>query len=139
MKKKLKLPSIISSLIIALILFQITAVAQTNAKEINELSQSWFSINSNIRLSKKFGVMVDLHERRNNSLTDPSFHATRVGANYWLKDNIILTAGYGQLCTAPSKAGWHHYGKEKRVYQQIQINTKVGKTGLLNRLRNEQR
>jgi len=139
MKNIQKIIRVLSLLIIALTLCKINAFAQTNAKETREQSQSWFSINSTICLSKKFGMMVDLHERRNNFLADPSFHFARVGANYWLKDNIIVTAGYAQLWAAPAKQGWHHYALEKRVYQQIQISTKVGKIGLLNRLRNEQR
>ncbi len=139
MKNSQKIIRLLSLLIIALALLQINTFAQTNVKEIREQSQSWFSINSTIRLSKKFGMMVDLHERRNNFISNPSFHFARLGANYWLKDNIIVTAGYAQLWAAPAKAGWRHYALEKRVYQQIQMSTKVGKIGLLNRLRNEQR
>ena len=139
MKNIQKIIRVLSLLIITLTLCKINAFAQTNTKETREQSQSWFSINSTIRLSKKMGMMADLHERRNNFIADPSFHFVRLGVNYWLKDNIILTAGYAQLWAAPAKAGWHHYALEKRVYQQIQISTKVGKIGLLNRLRNEQR
>ena len=139
MKNIQKIIRVLSLLIITLTLCKINAFAQTNTKDTREQSQSWFSINSTIRLSKKMGMMADLHERRNNFIADPSFHFVRLGVNYWLKDNIILTAGYAQLWAAPAKAGWHHYALEKRVYQQIQISTKVGKIGLLNRFRNEQR
>jgi hypothetical protein len=139
MMKNKKMIRLLFLMIISLIVFQIQASAQTTAKEIRSQSQGWFSINSTIRLSKKFGVMADLHERRNNFIADPSFHFVRLGANYWIKDNIILTAGYAQLWLAPAKQDWHHYALEKRVYQQIQISTKIGKIGLLNRLRNEQR
>lgn len=125
--------------IITSTLLQTNAAAQSATKEIREQSHSWFSINSTIRLSKKFGMMVDLHERRNNFLADPSFHFARIGANYWLKDNLLATVGYAQLWAAPSKPGWNYYALEKRVYQQIQLTTKVGKINLLNRIRNEQR
>ena len=138
MKKNNKIVSTLSLLIIATALFQINVFAQMTVKEIREQSQRWFSINSTIRLRQNMGMMVDVHERRNNFVADPGFYFARVGTNYWLKDNIITTAGYAQLWAAPSKAGWHHYALEKRVYEQIQISTKIGKIRLLNRLRNEQ-
>jgi hypothetical protein len=130
---------IICCFIIATILFQTSAFAQVKSKEINEQSQSWVSINSTIKLYKKWGMMADLHMRRNNFFADPSFYFARTGVNYWLKDNIILTAGYGRMWVAPSKPAWHHYGVENRIYEQIQMTSKVGKISLLNRLRNEQR
>ena len=83
--------------------------------------------------------MADLHIRRNNFLADPNFYFARVGANYQLKDNITITAGYAQLWLKPTRDGWHHYVKEKRVYQQVQVTSHIGKISLLNRLRNEQR
>ena len=130
---------VICCLIMATLLFKTTAFAQVKSKEINEQSQSWVSVNSTIKLYKKWGMMADLHMRRNNFFADPSFYFARTGINYWLKDNIILTAGYGRMWVAPSKAGWHHYGVENRIYEQIQMSSKVGKISLLNRLRNEQR
>ena len=62
-----------------------------------------------------------------------------MGLNYWLKEYITVTVGYGQMWVAPVKPGWHHYAQEHRIYHQIQMSSKIGKIGLLNRLRNEQR
>jgi hypothetical protein len=119
--------------------FQFTSFAQLKTKEVNTINRTWTSINSNIRLSNKFGLMADLHVVRNNFLADPGFYFARLGANYLLKENIIITAGYAQLWAAPTKDGWHHYARERRIYEQIQMSTKVGKVGLINRIRNEQR
>ncbi len=126
-------------LIIFLTLFQTKIAAQTPAKEINEQSQSWVSINSTIRLNKKIGIIADLHMRSKHFLGDPGFYFARVGLDYWIKENITAAIGYGNMWVAPTKAAWQHYAEEHRFYQQIQIITKVGKVGLLNRLRNEQR
>lgn len=128
----------ISSFITTLSLLQTEAMAQAT-KQVTEKSQAWVSVNSTIKLHKKWGMMADVHVRRNNFFADPSFYFVRTGVNYWLKDNIILTAGYGRMWVAPSQASWHHYGVENRIYQQIQMTSKVGKVSLLNRLRNEQR
>ena len=113
--------------------------AQIKEKEVDTQSQSWFSINSTIRLNNKFGIVADLHMRRTSFISDPSFYFVRTGLNFWIKENITATMGYGYMWVAPSKPLWHHYAQEHRVYQQIQVNSKIGKIGLLNRVRNEQR
>ena len=123
----------------ATMLVQLNLFAQTKPKEVNSQGQSWFSINSTSRLTKKFGVIADLHTRRTNFVADPSFYFARVALNYWLKENITLAVGLGQMWVAPSKPGWHHYAQEHRLYQQLQMSTKIGKISLLHRIRNEQR
>lgn len=124
---------------IILTLWPIFSFAQAPTKKINEQSQGWISINSSIRLHKKIGVIADLHARRNHFMADPGFYFARIGINYWLKQNMTAVVGYGHLWAAPSRPGWHHFANEHRVYQQIQLSTKLGKTSMLNRLRNEQR
>jgi hypothetical protein len=113
--------------------------AQTKQKEINRQSQAWISINTTAKIAGKWGFMADLHERRNNFFKDPSFHFVRFGINYWLKENIIATLGYGHMWVAPSVAGWHTFSNENRIYEQVQMTSKIGKISMLQRLRNEQR
>ena len=113
--------------------------AQTKTKEINKQYQAWVSINSTARLTNKWGFSVDLHERRNHFFKDPSFHFIRFGINYWLKENIILTTGYGHMWVAPTTAGWKTFSNENRIYEQVQITSKIGKVSMFQRLRNEQR
>lgn len=126
-------------LIIGIALLQLNSFAQTKSKEVNTQDQTWFSVNSTIRLNEKFGIITDLHMRRNNFLSDPGFYFARVGVNYWLKENVTATAGYAQLWLAPANPNWNRFARENRVYQQIQMASKIGKLGLVNRLRNEQR
>jgi hypothetical protein len=108
-------------------------------KIINRQHQSWISMNSLWRLSDKWGVAVDLHQRRNNFLRDNSFNFVRVGINYWINDKLTLTAGYAHLWAAPTTAGYHTWADEHRIYQQAQLVTRLGKVSMLQRLRNEQR
>ena len=122
-----------------IMLAQLNLFAQTKPKEVNSQGQSWVSINSTNRLNNKFGLIADLHIRRTNFAADPNFYFARVALNYWLKENITVAVGVGQMWVAPSKAGWHHYAQEHRLYQQVQITSKLGKTNLLQRIRNEQR
>ena len=116
-----------------------TSFAQTKTKEINKQYQAWVSINSTVRVTHKWGFSVDLHERRNHFFKDPSFHFIRFGVNYWLKENIILTTGYGHMWVAPTTAGWKTFSNENRIYEQVQITSKIGKVSMFQRLRNEQR
>ena len=118
---------------------QLNCFAQPAAREVNNQQQSWFSINSTTRISNKLGIIADLHTRRTQFLDRPSFNFVRAGINYWVNENLTVAVGYGQMWVAPSKPLWSYYAKEHRIYQQVQLSTKVGKVTLLQRLRNEQR
>ncbi len=113
--------------------------AQSKAKEVNTQSQSWFSINSTVRLSKHWGFIADAHMRRNNFVADPSFYFLRGAVNYWITDNVTMAAGYGRMWLAPTTPGWKQFAIEDRLYLQLQSTSKIGKIGILQRLRNENR
>lgn len=122
-----------------LLIFSAPAHAQTRPKEVNTQSQSWFSINSTTRLSKHWGFIADAHMRRNNFVADPSFYFLRTAINYWASDNITIAAGYGKMWLAPTTTGWKKFAQEDRLYLQLQSISKIGKIGLLQRLRSEER
>jgi hypothetical protein len=126
------------SIISFCIVLSFAVFAQT-PKQVNVQYQSWWSINATARFSKKWGMMLDLHERRNDFMKNASFHFVRVGATYWLKDNLSISAGYGHLWLAPTKAGWKTFSNENRLFQQVQLITPINKIQFLQRLRNEQR
>lgn len=109
------------------------------AKEINQQVQVWLSVNSTTRVSDRLGVIGDFHVRRNDFLQDPSFYFLRFGGHYWLRESLGLSLGYAHMWRAPACAGCETWAGEDRVYQQAQYTTKLGTTGLLLRLRNEQR
>lgn len=109
------------------------------AKEVNQQFQTWFSLNSTWHLTDRWGVIGDFHVRRNNGVKDPSFYFARVAANYWLKERLTLAAGYAHMWNAPAVEGWSEFSDEHRIYQQALLSTKVDKTDLVLRLRNEQR
>lgn len=85
-----------------LLILPLFSFAQTQTREVRHQDQAWFSVNSTVRLSKHWGFIADLHERRTNFLSDNSFHFARVGVNYWIKDNITATLGYGHMWVAPA-------------------------------------
>ncbi len=115
------------------------ARAQANAKEVNTQTQSWISVNSTLRLKNKFGLITDIHVRRNDLLAKEGFYFVRIGANYWIRENLTATAGYAHMWVAPANQSWQHFSREHRMYQQLQLNAKTGKINITQRLRNEQR
>lgn len=139
MKKFKQIQGLLYCSLIVLLLAPLHGISQVKEKEIKEQYQSWFSVNSTIRLTKKFGVVADLHMRRTHFIADPGFYFVRAGVSYWVKENLTATLGYGQMWVAPSKQNWHHYIQEHRLYQQVQLTSKIGKINMLQRIRNEQR
>ena len=115
------------------------STAQTAAKEVNTQEQGWFSINSTVRLTDKFAIVADVHVRRNDFLARDGFYFARLGASYWITKNLVATAGYAHMWVAPSKKSWEHFANEHRVYQQLQLNSGLGKVSMMQRFRNEQR
>ena len=51
-----------------------SALAQSGAREIYTHTQSWFSINSTMRLNNKWGLIMDVHTRRKDFLAGESFY-----------------------------------------------------------------
>jgi hypothetical protein len=119
--------------------FTASAQSPNTSKQVNTQSQAWFSINSTMRLYKKWGMVADAHIKSNNFMADASFYFLRMGVNYWLKDNISFTLGYAKLWSAPTTPGWQHFAEENRIYQQALVVTKFGEINIVNRIRNEQR
>ena len=119
-------------------LFTTTSNSQTQ-RVVNNQTQSWISLNSTARFTNKWGVVGDLHYRANQIFVTPNFYFVRAGMNYWYQDNIIFTLGYAHMWLAPTKEGWHIYSNENRIYEQVQMNSKIGNVSMIQRLRNEQR
>lgn len=120
------------------LLFADTTLAQMQ-KVVNEQTQSWVSVNTTARLSSKWGLILDVHEKRNNLFHDNSFHFLRGGVNFWLTENITFAAGYGHLWLAPTNDGWTTFSNENRIYEQAQLTSKIGSVSMLQRLRLEHR
>jgi Protein of unknown function (DUF2490) len=123
--------------IFLLFTFEFNSIAQT--KTVNNISQSWTSLNTIIRFNKHWGIVADAHIRRTNFLADPNFYFLRTGVQYWVNNQFTLTLGIGKMWVAPSMPNWEHFAEENRIYQQALLTNKLGKVGILQRIRNEQR
>ncbi|NML24067.1 DUF2490 domain-containing protein [Pseudoflavitalea sp. G-6-1-2] len=116
-----------------------SVIGQSPKKQVNDQSQSWFSVNSTFRLNEKWGVVGDLHIRRSNFMADPNFYFVRAGAGYWFNKQLNFVAGYAHMWLASAKKGERVFVNEDRLYGQLAYSTKLGKLALLHRFRNEHR
>lgn len=126
-------------LVLLLFLHALQQDGLAQSKSVNDVSQSWTSLNSTIRLSKHWGIVADAHVRRTNFLADPNFYFLRTGLHFWVNEHLSLTAGIGKMWVAPTTLNWEHFAVENRIYQQVLLTNKLGKIGMLQRIRNEQR
>lgn len=108
-------------------------------KVINQQTQTWVSLNSVTKLSNHWGVVVDAHIRTNDFFDNNNFYFLRGGVRYFVNPSINLTTGYAHLWLAPTKEDWTIYSDENRIYQQVQLSSKIGNVSMLQRIRNEQR
>lgn len=109
------------------------------AKEVNQQVQTWVSLNTVTKFSDHWGIVADAHVRENGFFESNNFYFLRGGITYIPNASVSLTGGYAHMWLAPTKEGWSTYANENRVYQQAQLNTKIGKVSVIQRLRNEQR
>ncbi|MCE2613942.1 DUF2490 domain-containing protein [Flavobacteriaceae bacterium D16] len=109
------------------------------ASETFEQTQFWTSINSTARISKHWGMIADVHLRRENFISDPNFYFLRLGAAYWLNDQISFVGGGAALWLATETDSGRKYALERRIYQQALWRALIGKITFLQRVRIEQR
>ena len=115
------------------------AVSGQTEKEVNQKLQTWVSINTVTKFSEHWGFIADAHIRTEGFIEENNFYFLRGGITYIPTKLVSLTAGYAHMWLAPSNPDWNTYADENRIYQQVNLNTTVGKVGMVQRLRNEQR
>jgi len=118
--------------------FNVDLKSQTS-KQVREQYQSWFALNTLTRISGKWGIVGEIHIRRNHFIADNSFYFIRLGANYWVNEQLSLSLAYGHMWLAPTVPGWFTFAKENRIHQQLSYSSKIGRINFTQRLRNEQR
>jgi len=107
-------------------------------KKVTEYSQSWFSFNSTVRFTDRWGMVGDFHHRRDDFMADPYFYFLRAGAMFWIAGKYPVIAGVAHLWSAPPD-GNITWSNENRIYQQWSARQKQGIVAILNRIRFEQR
>ncbi len=103
-------------------------------------TNGWYMLFGNHRLTNKWGLHTEYQWRRNDIITNWQQSLLRIGVDYRFNDNVMLTAGYGNIITYP-------YGElptlttfiENRIWENLLITQKVNRFYLQHRYRLEQR
>ena len=110
----------------------------TDTRQTAHDAHLWLSINSNIRFSEKWGMMADVHHRRRDFGQSTSFNFLRLGATYWVQENLRVTAGLAFLQLAPPFSN-RNATNEYRFHHEAVHTHKIHKINALERLRFDHR
>ncbi len=116
----------------------LTSLGQSNEKTIIKHEQTWISVNGSLRFTEHWGMMTDIHIRREDYFKYPFFNFLRLGAIYWVSGKYPIAFGYAHNWLAP-KPGLTTWQNENRIFQQWSYSEKREKTGRFTRLRLEER
>jgi len=111
-----------------------------NIREVRSQNHGWYMYFGNHRLAKSWSLHTEYQWRRANWITDWQQSLARIGLDFRLKENFVITAGYGLIHTYP-------YGDfpvmttflEHRIWQQINTTNQIGRFTFGHRFRLEQR
>lgn len=129
---------------VSLLLVSMAAAATSlNAQTLRttkENTNAWFNVVGEVEMTKRWFADYDVSFRRSGPLDEWMAILPRVGLRYQALPNLRLTAGYAFSESWP-------YGKipiafktpEHRMWEQVQVNSTVGRVALSNRYRFEQR
>jgi hypothetical protein len=129
-----------SGAFVTLLFLVAAANAQNTNRQTVDQSITWFSINSNVKLTKKWSAVVDGQFRFVKDLENMQ-HMLRIGASYDITSKLsIVPVGYSYI--------WNYkYGEqpaayvnnEHRIWQQVFYKHKVSFISVNHRLRLEER
>jgi Protein of unknown function (DUF2490) len=115
---------------------QVPRISETN-------TIAWFQLNTELQFSKKWGLHVDLNNRRVDFVNANMQGLYRAGINYRLTDRILLRAGFAYVENSPygtyKANAFEKPFNEKRLFQMISITDKMGSVDISHRLILEQR
>jgi Protein of unknown function (DUF2490) len=133
---------ILGVLVMVFLLALISHQNYAQEKNIDTQAVSWWCYFGTHRLTDKWSIWTELQLRRADFTRDWQQVLPRIGLNYHLNNNVILTAGYGYIWTYP-------YGEqpipleepryEHRPWQQVTLLNESGKVSFQHRFRLEQR
>lgn len=129
--------SSILALILSLLFFN-TSIAQKRIQNTN--NNGWYMYFGNHRLTTKWSLHTEYQWRRNEWISNWQQSLARIGIDYRINDQAIITLGYGNIITYP-------YGEqpvlttfnEHRIWQTLTLSHKNGRVNFSHRYRLEQR
>jgi len=126
-----------SVLLILLLIFP--AIIRAQEKTIHHQEQFWWSINTESRVTDKFGIIADFHLRRTDFLANTNFYFLRGAGSWRLSDQWSVALGYSHMWISKDVEASAIFQHENRIYQQLSWRQKTGRFSLFQRFQNEQR
>ncbi|MFN8713597.1 MAG: DUF2490 domain-containing protein [Bacteroidota bacterium] len=125
---------------VSLFLLLTVGLSAQSVRQFDEQFHAWYVLMGNHRITSKWGIHTELQFRRAGIITPVQQHLARVGADFRVNDNVILTAGYCYVYTGS-------YGKqpavipfnEHRIWQQVLLTHAAGRVRFQHRYRQENR
>ncbi|WP_207495245.1 DUF2490 domain-containing protein [Aridibaculum aurantiacum] len=129
-------------LLLLLAFFSVSIIhAQNRISDHNQIG--WFSTTITPAISNKVSGHIEYQWRRDNFIKDWQQSLLRVGVNYKFHPQVTAHIGYAWIETYPygeyALSGVPKQFPEHRIYEQLVVNSPVGKVNLMHRLRLEQR
>ena len=128
-------------ILILSLLFTNTNFSQSNSILPNDYLGSWLMYFGTHHLNDKYSIHYET-QLRNYELTNNFFQLLpRVGLNYKIDDNSMVTAGYAFIPTQTDfDEGWgNNMVTENRVWEQFILRNSIGSIKIRHRYRLEQR
>jgi Protein of unknown function (DUF2490) len=128
-------------LFICLLFIYLIAAGRAHGQSRQVVNQSiqWLSLNSNIKLNKKYGVTVDGQFRFAEH--DNMQHMFRAGFEYYVTKKLsVVPIGYSYIQNyLYGKQPASYINNERRIWQQIAYKHAVSRVAISHRLRFEER
>lgn len=126
-----------------LMLFTCLILSNTNCLAQDEVVSQWngwYMYFGNHRLTDKWGLHTEYQWRRSEVIKDWQQSLARVGVDYRLNNQVMITGGYGYIISFPyGEQPIAHKFDEHRIWQQLILNHGSGRVYFNHRYRLEQR
>lgn len=132
------------TLILLLLVLSMPISTLAQNQRVNERNLTgWGTINLDWNLHSKWGIHLDLNQRRVDISGNIYQHLYRTGMNYKPNDKLYFRAGYTLARTSPfgdiQAATTHQTSTEHRSYEMVTFTDRSGKLETSHRLGLEQR
>lgn len=126
--------------LLSLLAFTLLVTLAFGQKETASQFNAWYMYFGNHKIAEKWKLHTEYQWRRHGLVQEWQQSLLRVGLDYVVKPNVMITAGYGWIQSFP-------YGEqpirvtfdEHRIWQQLILSQQPGRLGFQHRYRLEQR
>ena len=122
-----------------LLLFNLSTFARERIH--HDDTNTWFTLLNRLTFNSKWSVSNEIHERTGAFLSEQGTFLWRPSLDYHLNDNIEFSVGYSYINNKPNDPNPNpKIGVvENNMWEQVLLNSKIGKVNFQHRLREEHR